>query len=81
VYPSPAEAAEYNFTPSERQFVEDWTRSHVVGDVATVRSGLDALVERTGADELMVSTMAPTHAERVASYTRVADAFALSATR
>ena len=49
--------------------------------MATVRAGLDALVERTGADELMISTMAPTHDERVASYTRVADAFALTATR
>ena len=54
VYPSADEAAEYNFTPLERQFVEDWTRSHVIGDVATVRAGLEALVERTGADELMV---------------------------
>ena len=81
VYPSADEAAEYNFTPLERQFVEDWTRSHVIGDVATVRAGLDALVERTGVDELMVSTMAPSHDERVASYTRLADAFSLSATR
>ena len=46
-----------------------------------MRSGFQALVERTGVDELMVSTMAPTHDERVASYTRLADAFALSATR
>ena len=60
--------------------MDDWTRSHVVGDVATVRAGLDELVERTGADELMVSTMAPTHDDRVASYTPLADAFALSAT-
>jgi alkanesulfonate monooxygenase SsuD/methylene tetrahydromethanopterin reductase-like flavin-dependent oxidoreductase (luciferase family) len=81
VYPSPAEAAEYNFTPHERQFVDDWTRSHVIGDVATVRAGLESLVERTGADELMVSTMAPTHDDRVASYARIADAFALSASR
>jgi luciferase family oxidoreductase group 1 len=80
VYPSPEEAAEYQFTPFERQAVEDWTSSHVVGDVATVRAGLESLVERTGADELMVSTMAPSHEERVASYTRLADTFALSAT-
>ena len=65
----------------ERQFVDDWTRSHVIGDVATVRAGLESLVERTGVDELMVSTMAPTHDDRVASYARLADAFALSATR
>ena len=29
VYPTPEEAAEYTFTPLERQFVDDWTRSHV----------------------------------------------------
>jgi luciferase family oxidoreductase group 1 len=81
VYPSAAEAEEYTFTPHERQFVDDWTQSHVIGDVATVRAGLEALVQRTGVDELMVSTMAPTHDDRVASYTRLADAFALTATR
>ena len=80
VYPSPEEAAEYQFTPFERQQVEDWTKSHVVGGVATVRSRLEALVERTGVDELMVTTMAYDHNERVASYTRLADAFALTTT-
>ena len=53
----------------------------MIGGAATVRAALEALVERTGADELMVTTMAHTHAERVASYDRLADAFALSATR
>jgi luciferase family oxidoreductase group 1 len=81
VYPSPKEAAEYRYTPFERQLVDDWTRSHVVGDPTTVRDQLEALVERTGADELMVTTMAPSHDERVASFTRLADTFALSATR
>jgi luciferase family oxidoreductase group 1 len=81
VYPSPEEAEEYNFTPFERQMVEDWTRSHVVGDVSTVRAGLESLVERTGADELMVTTVASPYEERVASFTRLAHTFALSATR
>jgi luciferase family oxidoreductase group 1 len=81
VYPSLEEAAEYRYTPFERQLVDDWTRSHVVGDPTTVRAELEALVERTGADELMVTTMAPSHGERVASFSRLADAFALSATR
>ncbi len=79
VYPSPEEAAAYNYTPFERQQIEDWTRSHVVGDAATVRERLDALVERTGVDELMVSTMVHSHAERVASYRRLAEIFSLTA--
>ena len=79
VYPTPEEAAEYRFTPFERQQVDEWTKSHVVGGPATVRARLEALVERTGVDELMITTMVHAHAERVASYERLADAFALSA--
>jgi luciferase family oxidoreductase group 1 len=81
VYPSAEEAAEYSFTPFERQLVDEWTRSHVIGDVDTVRPQLDALVERTGVDELMITTMAPGHDERLASYARLADAYALTASR
>jgi luciferase family oxidoreductase group 1 len=79
VYPTPEEAAEYNYTPFERQQIDDWTRSHVVGAPETVREGLDALVERTGVDELMVTTMVHSHAERVESYRRLAKTFALVA--
>jgi luciferase family oxidoreductase group 1 len=80
VYPTPEEAAEYRYTPFERQQVDDWTRSHVVGGPESVRSRLEALVERTGVDELMVTTMVHAHEERVASYERLAGVFALSAT-
>jgi luciferase family oxidoreductase group 1 len=81
VYPSPEEAVDYRYTAFERQLVDEWTRSHVVGDTETVRSQLDALVERTQTDELMVTTMAHAHDERLASYTRLANAYALSASR
>ena len=72
VYPTPEEAAEYRFTPFERQQVEQWTSSHVMGDPVTVRRELEQLVERTGVDELMVTTMVHSHAERVESYRRLA---------
>ena len=39
VYPTPEEAAEYRFTPFERQLVDGWTASHVVGDPESVRAG------------------------------------------
>jgi luciferase family oxidoreductase group 1 len=68
VYPTPEEAAEYQFTPAEREFVKSWTGSHVVGDPALVWSQLEDLVARTGADELMVSTMVHGHADRIESY-------------
>jgi luciferase family oxidoreductase group 1 len=72
VYPTPEEAAEYQFTPAERDMVKSWTGSHVVGDPALVRSQLEELVARTDADELMVSTMVHGHADRVESYRLVA---------
>jgi len=52
-----------------------------VGGPDSVRDRLESLVERTGVDELMVTTMVHAHAERVASYERLAGVFALSATR
>ena len=77
VYPTPEEAAEYNYTPFERQQIADWTKSHVVGAAEAVRERLDALVERTGVDELMVTTMAHSYDERVESYRRLAKTFSL----
>jgi luciferase family oxidoreductase group 1 len=54
--PSPEEAAAYEYSPAEEQLVGQITASHVVGDPDTVARGLEELVERTGADELMIST-------------------------
>jgi luciferase family oxidoreductase group 1 len=77
VYPTPEEAAEYTFTPHEREFVKGWTASHVVGDPASVRARLDDLVARTGADELMITTMVHGHEDRLTSYRLLAEAFGL----
>jgi alkanesulfonate monooxygenase SsuD/methylene tetrahydromethanopterin reductase-like flavin-dependent oxidoreductase (luciferase family) len=76
-YPTPEEAAGYTFTPSERHFVDGWTRNHVIGAPEAVVAELAALVERTGADELMVTTMVHGHADRVRSYELVAEAAGL----
>ena len=40
----------------------------VVGSPATVRHGLEAIVARTGADELMLASQIYDHAARVRSY-------------
>jgi luciferase family oxidoreductase group 1 len=74
VYPTPEEAAEYRYTPHERELVRARTSSHVVGDPATVRHQLETLVERTGADELIVTTMIHPHDKRVESYRLLAEA-------
>ena len=62
------------FTPAGARDREVVDRArHVIGDPAHVRTELDELVARTGADELMVSTMVHGHAERLDSYRLVAD--------
>jgi luciferase family oxidoreductase group 1 len=77
--PTPEEAAEYVFTPFERELVRTWTAPLVAGSPSTVRSLLEDLAERTGADELMVSTMVHGPADRLRSYELVAGAFELDA--
>ena len=71
-YPTPQAAADYHYTPSERETVKAWTASHVVGDPAEVRAGLETLLDRTGADELIVTTMVHSAQDRVRSYERLA---------
>jgi alkanesulfonate monooxygenase SsuD/methylene tetrahydromethanopterin reductase-like flavin-dependent oxidoreductase (luciferase family) len=78
VYPTPEEAAEYRFTPHEREMVKSWTGSHVIGAPATVRARLDELVGRTAVDELMVTTMVHAHDRRLESYRLLAEEWGLS---
>ncbi|HET8619111.1 MAG TPA: LLM class flavin-dependent oxidoreductase [Acidimicrobiales bacterium] len=78
-YPSPEEAAAYRFTPAEKEAVRAWTASQIVGGPDVVRHGLDELVERTGADELMITTLTHDPADRLASYGLVAEAAGLAA--
>ena len=78
-YPTPEEAAAYDYTAQEQAFVDDRLRSAVIGSPATVRAGLAQLAERTGADELMITTMVHAHADRLRSYQMVAEVCGLSA--
>ena len=75
-YPTPEEAAEHQLTPSEREVARGMGRSNVVGDVAEVRKGLTDLIERTSADELMLTTMVHGHVDRLESYRLVAEEIA-----
>jgi alkanesulfonate monooxygenase SsuD/methylene tetrahydromethanopterin reductase-like flavin-dependent oxidoreductase (luciferase family) len=54
--PSPEEAAAYRYSEREQALVDQTMATHVIGDPPTVAAGLAALAERTGADELIVST-------------------------
>ncbi|MFI1253403.1 LLM class flavin-dependent oxidoreductase [Streptomyces netropsis] len=75
--PTPEEAETYDFGAAEREFVDDWLRNVVFGTPDEVRAGLAALVERTGADELMITTNAHTPGLRLRSYELIADAYGL----
>ncbi|MDQ6840377.1 MAG: LLM class flavin-dependent oxidoreductase [Actinomycetota bacterium] len=71
--PSPEEAASFAYTPSEQAMADSSTASHIVGDPEQVRSGLDELVSRSGADEVMVTSNLYDHGDRVRSYHMVAE--------
>lgn len=73
VFPSPEEAAAHAWTPQERAAAENITGSHIVGSPTTVRAGLDALLDATEADEIMIVTNTHQPADRVRSYELIAD--------
>ncbi len=78
--PTPEEAEAYAFTPLEREFADGWLSTIVHGTPDAVRTGLDELVKRTGADELMLTSNVHSGAARLRSYELVADAYGLPRT-
>src|SRR5690606_16108322 len=76
-YPTPESVEDLVFTPAERAAVEAWNASRIVGDPEHVVAELRALAERTGADELMVTTLVHGHDDRLDSYRLLADAAGL----
>ncbi|MER7743820.1 LLM class flavin-dependent oxidoreductase [Streptomyces bacillaris] len=75
--PSPEEAAAYDFSPMEREFVDGWIADVIHGTADEVRTGLDDLAKRTGADELMITANAHGGEARLRSYELIADAYGL----
>ncbi|MEU0353815.1 LLM class flavin-dependent oxidoreductase [Streptomyces cyaneofuscatus] len=75
--PSPEEAAAYDFSPMEREFVDGWLSNVIHGTSDEVRAGLDDLAKRTGADELMITANAHGGDVRLRSYELIADAYGL----
>ncbi|RYF64221.1 MAG: alkane 1-monooxygenase, partial [Comamonadaceae bacterium] len=54
--------------PSENALLDSVLSCSAVGSVETVRAGMRAFIERTGADELMVTSQVFDHAARLRSY-------------
>jgi alkanesulfonate monooxygenase SsuD/methylene tetrahydromethanopterin reductase-like flavin-dependent oxidoreductase (luciferase family) len=76
---SPEEAAAYPYAPIDRERIRHNRARVFVGAPATVRTRLAPLVEKTQADEIMITTMVYDHAARRHSYELLAREFGLSA--
>jgi luciferase family oxidoreductase group 1 len=76
---SPEEVAAVPFTPDEAELSREAMSTHVIGDAETVAEGLRALQQRTGVDELMISTRVHSQEARVHSLSLVASAWGLNA--
>jgi luciferase family oxidoreductase group 1 len=76
---SPEEAAAHPFSPADTALVESVMSTHVIGDPETVRRGLVSLLDRTAADELMLSTRTHSYEARARSFELVAQMWGLSA--
>jgi luciferase family oxidoreductase group 1 len=66
--PPPVQGYADRLNPMERSILEQTLSSAIVGTADTVRSGLEAFAERTGADELMVTSQVFDHAARLRSF-------------
>jgi luciferase family oxidoreductase group 1 len=73
--PSPEEATAYPYTPFERSVARDNRSRLIVGSAAVVRARIEEFVRETGANEVMVTSMIHSHAERLRSYELLAEAF------
>jgi luciferase family oxidoreductase group 1 len=71
--PPPVEGYAEALEPSARAILGQALSCAIVGSPATVKQGLEAFVERTGADELMVTAQVFDHAARVRSFEILAD--------
>ena len=78
---TPEEAAAYPYTELEREFVVQRREGQATGSPETVARQLGELLARTGADELMLTTMVYDVADRVRSFELIAEKVAGGLTR
>ena len=58
----------------EKEQARRWLARSIVGAPATVRAGIEALAEETGADELMIVSDVYDHTARLRSFELIAEA-------
>jgi len=61
------------WTPQEKAAVESRLGGSIIGSAATVKNGLERILEETAADELMLNAMIFDHTARLRSYEIVAE--------
>ncbi|NQV78996.1 MAG: LLM class flavin-dependent oxidoreductase [Alphaproteobacteria bacterium] len=66
------------WSPMEKEQARRWLARSIIGDTATVRAGIDALIAETGADELMIVSDVHDFAARLRSFELIAQAHGLS---
>ncbi|MGJ7545681.1 LLM class flavin-dependent oxidoreductase [Variovorax sp. LT1R16] len=71
--PLPVEDYYASVGPAERALLDSVLSCSAVGSRETVRAGLAAFIESTGADELMITAQVHDHAARLRSYEIVAE--------
>ena len=71
--PPPVDDFEASLSPIERQVLDEVQSCSVAGSPQTVGAGLQAFIERTGADEIMVSSHIYDHQARLRSFEILAD--------
>ena len=59
---------------AQEEYVTEIFSSHIVGSPSTVKAGLEALAQRTGADEIMIATIMHGYTDRLRSYELIAEA-------
>jgi luciferase family oxidoreductase group 1 len=72
--PKPVQSMTEHWTPLEKTGVEHAFREAIVGSPETVKKGLNAFIERTHIDELMVTAAIHDHSARLHSFELVAKA-------
>ncbi len=72
----PIDDIETYWAPAEKMQAMGMLRRSIIGSKETVRAGIAALVEETGADELMIVSDVYDHATRLKSYEMIAEAAA-----
>ncbi len=75
VVPTPEEAENYCFSPSERAFLDDKFRLAAVGSPEQVRNTIDRLADRFGTEEVMAVTITHDFEARMRSYKLLAEVY------